>query len=175
MLVHYIVRYIEYLEVERGLSGNTLEAYKNDLYSLSSFFQNNGISDDVSLIQRVHLNMYIKNLYDNHYNARSITRKIASIKGFFKWLNINDIIKHNPALAIEQPKLPKRLPKVLSVKEIFDLLNENMSVLDKAVLELLYASGLRVSELSDIQINNINLLILQIEFAVFFNHFILAS
>ena len=77
MLVHYIVGYIEYLEVERGLSGNTLEAYKNDLYSLSSFFQNNGISDDVSLIQRVHLNMYIKNLYDNHYNARSITRKIA--------------------------------------------------------------------------------------------------
>ena len=64
----------------------------------------------------------IKNLYDEHYTARSITREIASIKGFFKWLSINDIIQHNPALAIEQPKLPKRLPKVLSVKEITELL-----------------------------------------------------
>ena len=156
MLIHYISQYIEYLEVECGLALNTLFAYRSDLYSLSDFLQKEGI-DDYNKIQRLHINMYIKNLYDKKYTPRSITREIASIKGFFKWLSINDIIKHNPALSIEQPKLPKRLPKVLSMKEITELLDRNMSILEKAILELLYAAGLRVSELSDIQINNIDL------------------
>lgn len=156
MLIHYISQYMEYLEIERGLAINTIMAYRSDLYSLSDFLQTQGLSD-CSQIQRIHLNLYIKHLYDSKYTPRSITREIASIKGFFKWLSINDVIKHNPALAIEQPKLPKRLPKVLSMKEINELLDSNMSLLDKAVLELLYAAGLRVSELTDIQINNIDL------------------
>ncbi len=157
MFIHYISRYIEYLEVERGLSVNTLQAYRTDLYSLADFIKENINLDDISLIKRIHLNMYIKNLYDKKYNPRSITREIASIKGFFKWLCINEILKHNPALAIEQPKLPKRLPKVLSVKEINDILKEHMSIIDRAILELLYASGLRVSELTNVFINNIDL------------------
>lgn len=156
MLIHYISQYMDYLEIERGLAFNTLLAYKSDLYSLASFFQSLNI-DDYSAVQRIHLNMYIKSLYDKKYTPVSITREIASIKGFFKWLSINDIIKHNPALDIEQPKLPKRLPKVLSIKEIEELLSESMSVLDKAVLELLYAAGLRVSELTDIQFSNVDL------------------
>lgn len=156
MLIHYISQYMDYLEIERGLAFNTLLAYKSDLYSLASFFQSLNI-DDYSAVQRIHLNMYIKSLYDKKYTPVSITREIASIKGFFKWLSINDIIKHNPALDIEQPKLPKRLPKVLSIKEIEELLSESMSVLDKAVLELLYAAGLRVSELTDIQFTNVDL------------------
>ncbi len=156
MLTHYIAQYMEYLEIECGLASNTINAYKSDLYSLSDFLSSVSI-DNCSQIQRMHLNMYIKNLYDKKYTPRSITREIASIKGFFKWLNINEILSHNPALDIEQPKLPKKLPSVLSVKEIYELLNEKMSVMDKAVLELLYAAGLRVSELTDIQINNIDL------------------
>lgn len=156
MLIHYISQYMDYLEIERGLAFNTLLAYKSDLYSLASFFQSLNI-EDYSSVQRIHLNMYIKNLYDKKYAPVSITREIASIKGFFKWLSINDIIKHNPALDIEQPKLPKRLPKVLSIKEIEELLSESMSVLDKAVFELLYAAGLRVSELTDIQFANVDL------------------
>lgn len=156
MLIHYISQYMEYLEIERGLASNTIMAYRSDLYSLSDFLQEQGISDYTE-IQRLHLNLYIKNLYDKKYTPRSITREIASIKGFFKWLSINDFIPHNPALSIEQPKLPKRLPKVLSMKEISELLDVHMSSMDKAVLELLYAAGLRVSELSDIQISNIDL------------------
>ena len=156
MLIQYISQYLEYLEVERGLADNTILAYRSDLYSLSDFLVENGI-EVLSDISRMYLNMYIKSLYDKKYTPRSITREIASIKGFFKWLSINDTIKHNPALAIEQPKLPKRLPKVLSMKEINELLDSSMSVLDKAVLELLYAAGLRVSELADIQLNNIDL------------------
>lgn len=155
MLIHYISQYLEYLEIECGLSVNTIIAYRNDLYSLVNFMQKNDI-DEYSEILRIHLNMYIKELYDKKYTPRSITRKIASIKGFFKWLSVTEIIKHNPALAIEQPKLPKKLPKVLSIKEISNLLSENLSVIDKAVFELLYAAGLRVSELTDIEINNID-------------------
>ena len=156
MLIHHIAEYIEYLEVERGLSSNTILAYRSDLYSLSDFLSNAKI-ETYSDIQRIHLNLYIKSLYDKKYTPRSITREIASIKGFFKWLSINEYIEHNPALAIEQPRLPKRLPKVLSMKEISELLQMNMSTLDTAVLELLYAAGLRVSELSDILLNNIDL------------------
>ncbi len=156
MFIHYIAQYVDYLEIERALALNTILAYRSDLYSLSDFLQSLNIGDFDS-IQRIHLNMYIKNLYDKKYTQRSITREIASIKGFFKWLNINGFIKHNPALSIEQPKLPKKLPKVLSMKEITDLLNFNMTSINKAILELLYASGLRVSELADIQIGNIDL------------------
>lgn len=156
MLIHYISSYLEYLEIERGLSQNTIDAYRRDLYSLGRFLQENNI-EQIDDIKRTHLNMYIKSLYDKKYTPYSITREIASIKGFFKWLSISEIISVNPALAIEQPKLPKRLPQVLSMKEIKELLDEKMSILDKAVFELLYASGLRVSELADIQITNIDL------------------
>lgn len=156
MLMQQISLYLEYLEVERGLASNTIDAYRRDLFSLSSFLQDIGVESIVD-IQRVHLNLYIKNLYDKKYTPFSIAREIASIKGFFKWLSVCEEIKHNPSLAIEQPKLPKRLPKVLSMKEIKDLLDSNLSVLHKAVFELLYAAGLRVSELSNIQLNNVDL------------------
>lgn len=156
MLIPYISQYLEYLEIERGLAQNTLLAYRSDLYSLSEFLVNSEIKN-LNEISRMYLNMYIKNLYDKKYTPRSITREIASIKGFFKWLSINEIIKHNPALAVEQPKLPKRLPKVLSMKEINELLSKNLTTLEKAVLELLYAAGLRVSELVNIQVKNIDL------------------
>ena len=157
MVLQYVSQYLEYLEIERGLASNTIDAYRRDLFSLVDFFLNNSLITELKDIQRIHLNMYIKELYDKNYNPRSITREIASIKGFFKWLNVNEIISHNPALAIEQPKLPKKLPQVLSIKEITDLLNENMTVLDKAIFELLYASGLRVSELVNIPLSGIDL------------------
>ncbi len=156
MLIHYISEYMEYLEIERGLAKNTILAYRSDLYALSDFI-NQFNFQSLNEIQRLHLNMYIKSLYDMKYTPRSITREIASIKGFFKWLGINDYLKHNPALAIEQPKLPKKLPKVLSMQEINELLKSDMSVMEIAILELLYAAGLRVSELTDITFNNIDL------------------
>lgn len=156
MLLQNLSLYLEYLEVERGLAKNTIDAYRRDLYSLISHLQSLSVLEMES-IKRLHLNMYIKNLYEKNYTPFTIARQIASIKGFFKWANVSELIVNNPALAIEQPKLPKRLPQVLSFNEIKKLLSENMSVLDKAVFELLYACGLRVSELADIPLNNIDL------------------
>ena len=151
-----MAQYLDYLEIERGLSENTILAYRSDLYCLSDFLVEQDI-DSIEQINRMSLNLYIKNLYDKKYTPRSITREIASIKGFFKWLNINEVLKHNPALDIELPKLPKRLPKVLSEREINQILSVSMNVMEKAVLELLYAAGLRVSELTDILTHNIDL------------------
>ena len=156
MLINYVSQYLEYLEVERGLSKNTIDAYRRDLYSLESFLYTLDINE-ITEIKRLHLNLYIKNLHDSNYTPFTIARQMASIKGFFKWALVNDILSQNPSLAIEQPKLPKRLPKVLSVSEITSLLKERMNAIEKAVFELLYASGLRVSELSDITVSNIDL------------------
>lgn len=156
MLLQYISLYLEYLEVERGLAQNTIEAYRSDLYLLADFLLKLEISE-ITLIKRLHLNMYIKSLHDKNYAPFSVARQIASIKGFFRWASVSEVIVNNPALAIEQPKLPKRLPQVLSFSEIKELLSKDMSVLDKAIFELLYASGLRVSELSDLPLNNIDL------------------
>jgi len=155
-MLYYIVLYLEYSASQRGLSSNTISAYRSDLYSFSEFLKTISI-DDINLVKRMHINMYIKNLRSRNFSIASITRETASIKGFFKWLNENSFIKTNPALSLEPAKHPERLPKVLSVKEMNQLLDKKMSVLDKAVFELLYAAGLRVSELTGITIPNINL------------------
>ncbi|MBR6162728.1 site-specific tyrosine recombinase XerD [bacterium] len=156
MFVHYISQYLEYIEVERGLSKNTVEAYRNDLMSFAQFLSSQG-ADDFEKIKRIHFNAYIKTLRDKNFSATSITRQIASIKNWFNWLIANEITDQNPSLILEQPKLPKKLPKVLNLSEIDTLLSEPLSLLDRAVLELLYATGLRVSELVNITISDINL------------------
>lgn len=156
MFVHYISEYLEYIEVERGLSKNTVEAYRNDLMSFVQFLNSQQV-DSFDKIKRIHFNAYVKSLRDRNFSATSITRQIASIKNWFKYLIANEITEQNPALILEQPKLPKKLPKVLNLSEIDSLLNEPLPPLERAMLELLYASGLRVSELTNITLSDINL------------------
>ncbi len=156
MFIHYIAQYLEYLEVERGLSSNTIDAYRRDLTFCTDFFIENQI-EDFSSIKRMHINAYIKKMRDKNYSQTSISRVIASIRGWFNWLCSNEIINHNPTLSIEQPKLAKKLPKVLSMQEIDSILENNLTILEKAIFELLYASGLRVSELAGLQLQNVDL------------------
>lgn len=156
MFIHYIAQYLEYLEIERGLSSNTIEAYRRDLTFFCDFFLSNNI-ETLENIKRTHINLYIKYLREKNYNPSSITRVIASIRGWFNWLCSNEIIFHNPTLSIEQPKLTKRLPKVLSIQEINSILDKHLSIIESAIFELLYAAGLRVSELVNIQMQNIDL------------------
>lgn len=156
MFIHYLANYLEYLEVERGLSVNTIDAYRRDLTFLCDFFLENDLNA-LELINRNHISLYIKHLREKKYSPTTITRVIASVRGWFNWLCSNEIIKHNPALSIEQPKLTKRLPKVLTIQEITALLEENLSILENALFELLYAAGLRVSELVNLQLQNVDL------------------
>ncbi len=146
-----IGEYLEYLELEKGLSQNTLEAYRRDL---SEFSQ--GV-EDITKVDRMSINMFIRKLRENKLAPSSIIRKMASLRGFFKWASSAGIIDKNPASTLEQPKVPQRLPKVVSIKEIEEMLHNNLTPLEHVIMELLYSCGLRVSELVNLKTNDIDL------------------
>ena len=146
-----IAQYLEYLELEKGLSPNTIDAYRRDLSEFSK-----GI-DDIQKIDRMTINTFVRKLREEKLAASSVIRKIASLRGFFKWASSTGIITKNPASTLEQPKMPQRLPKVVSVKEIEEMLHNNLNPLEHVIMELLYSCGLRVSELVNLKLNDIDL------------------
>ena len=152
MIVQILAEYLNFLDVEKGLSQNTIDAYNRDLSDFFDF-----CSVELDEIQRTQINSYIRNLHEKKYSPTSIMRKIASLRGFFKWACANEIIKTNPALTLEQPKVPQRLPKVISPQEIEEILNQNLNKTEKVIVELLYGCGLRVSELVNLKINDYDL------------------
>ncbi len=152
MSMQLLSEYLEYLEIEKGLSENTTQAYRRDLTDFIS-----GIKVELSNINRNQITTYIRNLHEKHYSPTSVMRKIASLRGFFKWLCANNYCNANPTLTLEQPKVPKKLPKVMTVQEIETLLNQHLTKLEKVILELLYDCGLRVSELVNLKINDYDL------------------
>ena len=156
MNLQNLSEYLEYLEIEKGLAANTIEAYRRDLAEFLDFCTEKG-AEDIQNITRSHINGYIMMLHDKNLTATSVMRKTASLRGFFKWLCANEICITNPALTLEQPKVPKKLPKVMTVEEINTLLSQNLNKCEKVILELLYGCGLRVSELVNLKINDMDL------------------
>ena len=146
-----IGEYLEYLELEKGLSQNTIDAYRRDL---SDFAQN---LEDIHSINRMNINAYVRTLRERKLAPTSVIRKVASLRGFFKWATSSGILEKNPAATREQPKTPQRLPKVVSVKEIDEMLHNNLTPLEHVMMELLYSCGLRVSELVNLKLNDIDL------------------
>lgn len=155
MDIQILGEYIEFLDVERGLSQNTLDAYRRDLGDFVDFCTVRQI-ENLSEIKRTDLNTFILKLHDEKLSATSVMRKIASLRGFFKWLCANNYITANPALTLEQPKLPKRLPKVMTIEEIEQIMNQDLTKIQQVILELLYGCGLRVSELANLKITDID-------------------
>lgn len=147
-----ISQYLEYLELEKGLSHNTIDAYRRDLYDFAD-------SIDIAFeeICRVQINSFVRSLKERKLAPTSIIRKIASLRGFFKWANSMNILEKNPASTLEQPKVPQKLPKVISLDEINEILRLNLTSLERVIIELLYSCGLRVSELVNLKINDIDL------------------
>jgi len=156
MSMQTLAQYLEFLEVEKGLSINTLDAYRRDLTAFLEFCFTLG-TEEITQIQRTHLNSYIRELREKNYSATSVMRKIASLRGFFKWLCASEICTLNPTLTLEQPRIPKRLPKVMSISEIENLLRADLSKVERLIVELLYGAGLRVSELVNLKTNGIDL------------------
>ena len=156
MSIQDLSEYLDFLDVERGLSQNTIDAYRRDLEAFIEFCFAK-LSVDEKNITRLMVNTYLRDLHENHYNPTSISRKIASLRGYYKWLSANEKITSNPIDTIEMPKLPQRLPKILSVEEIKKMLAEDLNPLERVELELLYGSGLRVSELVDLKTNSFDL------------------
>lgn len=152
-LYQTIGEYLEYLELEKGLSQNTLDAYRRDLED----FSDNANIEDIHSVDRLAINSYVRTLKEKKYAPTSIIRKVASLRGFFKWASAIGILEKNPASTLEQPKVPQRLPKVVSIKEIEAMLHNNLTPIQHVIMELLYSCGLRVSELVNLKINDIDL------------------
>lgn len=152
----YIDEFCTYLLIDKNYSNNTIIAYKTDL---NNFYK--AIDKDTILIKNDDIKWYLKHLKENNHSEKSIARNISSIKSFYKYLVINNYVKFNPTENIVTLKLTKKLPSVLSIDEINKILDiqtyDNYSIRNKAMLELMYATGLRVSELINLKIYDIDI------------------
>lgn len=142
------------LEIEKGYSPKTIREYSYDLKMFERFNCGKKLEETTTMDLRRFL-LYLKR--DREYAARSLHRKICSLKSFFKFLKKEGLITTNPTENIESPKIPKSLPKTITIEETLKLLATPDNPRDKAILYLLYGTGMRVSELSNLNIEQINL------------------
>lgn len=150
--------FLDVLLVERGASNNTLAAYRNDLQQYFLWLEKNKF--DVTLIQESELRDYLSSM--GQRKSRTLARHLSSLRGFYRYLLREKIIDHDPSEHIETPKIGRPLPKSLTESEVDDLLHAPdvetvLGVRDRTMLEILYASGLRVSELVTLQLGQVNL------------------
>ncbi len=143
-----------YLEIEKGYSPRTIREYTYDLKMFEGFTNAKNLEKAKTADLRRFL-LHLKR--DKDYAPRSLHRKICCLKSFYKFIKKEGYITSNPAEGIESPKIPKSLPKTITVKEAALLLNTPQNIRDKTILYLLYATGMRVSELSNLNIQNINI------------------
>jgi integrase/recombinase XerD len=156
-----IDQFIHYLAVEKGLSANTLESYQRDLVAYISYLQKQGIPQ-IEDSTRAHIVGYLLSLQEKGRATATLSRNMASIRAFYQFLVRDRYLDKDPSLHLETPKIEKRLPKVLSIAEVERLLDsprtdQPAGIRDKAMLELLYATGIRVSELVQLSIADVNL------------------
>ena len=148
--------FCNYLLIDKKYSHNTIESYKRDLIKFDEF-----INKEVGLISEDDIKKYLAFLTKENDSKTTIARNISSLRSFYKFLLIEKIININPIENIEQPKLDKRLPKTLDEEDIDTLLDikliDSYSYRNKAMLELMYATGLRVTELVNLKVHDIDL------------------
>ena len=151
----YIEEFIDYLRFEKKYSENTISSYKRDLNKINSY-----LKKDFIKLTKADIQKYIQNLSKNE-SSNTISRTISSLKSFYKFLEINKYTNTNPLTTIISPKTARKLPKVLSEEEVNKLLDINLNndfdYRNKAMLELMYSSGLRVSELINLTVNDVDL------------------
>lgn len=152
--------YEAHLILEKGLSSNTSEAYSRDVCHLQNFMEQRNLQADS--ITQDHLHEFMGLVHEIGISPRSQARMLSGIKSFFNFLRLEGYIEENPAEFIESPKLERDLPDVLSVEEIDAIIaaipsDKNESLRNHAIIETLYGSGLRVSELIDVRISRIDL------------------
>ena len=155
--------YLSYIQSEKNYSAHTFAAYKKDLFSLSDFLkseQKREITPD--LIRRKDIQNYLIHLSQKGFDPASIQRKLSTLRSFFKYLQRRVKVKANPASSLEAPKRKKRLPRALSWPQVKSLLEpslyqkEKEGLRDRAILELLYNTGLRLSEISSLRKGDID-------------------
>ncbi len=149
--------FIDYLLIDKKYSENTISSYKNNLDNFFRYFN----TKEIDQITKQDLRDYIKYLGNNNLTEKSIANNISTLRSFYKFLIIEKKVNNNPILFIDLPKIAKTLPNVLSVDEVDKLLdikvNDPYSARNKAMLELMYSSGLRISELINLKLTDISI------------------
>ena len=152
--------FMVYLQIDKKYSENTIDAYHRDLMRYYKYV-NEIEHKDFGAIKKKEIKNYLKYLNDSGLDQRSVSRNISSIRSFYKFLLIEKYVKNNPSDLLELPKRKKTLPQVLSMEEIDRLLDipltDPYSYRNKAMLELMYATGLRVSELINLKSHDVDL------------------
>lgn len=156
----YLNGFKAFLQLEKSLSENSVEAYLHDVHLLFQFLHSINFEENIEKIDLKTLQLFLKNIHEMGLSATSQARIISGIKSFFKYLLLEDIIKINPSHLLESPKSSRKLPDTLSIEEINMLLSAiDLSTPEgtrnKAIIETMYSSGLRVSELINLRISNI--------------------
>ena len=152
--------FLNYLLIDRMLSGNTIKSYEFDIQSFFAFLSAH--KRHVKDVKKADLQHYLAQLYDRGFQATTVSRHLSTIRAFYNYLLIEGQVKANPCELIESPKLPKNLPTVLNLEEVTRLLDSFIDkspndIRNKAMIELLYASGMRVSELLDLDLPDLYL------------------
>lgn len=156
-----VQEYISYLHNVKHTSNNTEMSYKRDLLKVCHFMQERGITS-VSAVKEQDLKAYIHVLEEQKLAAATVSRNIASIKAFFLYLFSEGKIQNDAALCLKAPKIEKKMPEILTMGEVSALLEQAngdspKEIRDKAMLELLYATGIRVTELISLKVSDVNL------------------
>ena len=156
-----INNFISYLHNIKKTSNNTELSYKRDLGKLCQYLVENGISDVNGITTEV-LSSYIVYLGENHFAAATISRNVASIKAFFHYLYKEGIVEKDVSDGLKAPKIEKKMPEILTTEEVIWLLEQPKGdtpkeIRDKAMLELLYATGIRVTELITLKVSDVNM------------------
>ncbi len=157
---HYIDKFVNYLTVEKNYSTHTINNYAADLREFGDFLGSRG-GKDIKRIDYFLLRKFLSVLSEKNLNKRTLSRKISTLKSFFKFMLRESLIKNNPASSLIYPRLDKPLPKFLTEKEVRSILRlpkggELSSLRDKAILEFLYSTGARVSEMVSLKKENVD-------------------
>lgn len=156
-----IDNFITYIKSEKHYSDNTIISYKSDL-ELFYFFLKEEKIDDIKIIDYQIIRKFLNYLYDKKYTNKAIARHISSLRSFYKYLKKEKVVSDNPMVLISNPKIEKKLPKIVYSNELESILNTpdtntTLGLRDALILELLYSTGVRVSELVNICIQDINM------------------
>jgi integrase/recombinase XerD len=151
--------YLNYIRVERGLSRNTLDAYAGDLFKFTGFLLDRRIN--LMRVKRDDVVDFMSSLYRRGLDSRSVARHLVTVRSFFKFLVTDGVVKTDPTINLESPKIRQTLPSFLTVKEVERLLalpdlETPLGLRDRALLDVLYSCGLRVTELVSLRADNID-------------------
>ena len=158
---HLLDQFLHYILVEKGLSKNTIDAYSHGLNRFLDYLRRKGIQE-IPRVTKLDMRAFLLGLKKQGLSTKSVVRNLAAIRSFFRFLVQEGILTANPIEELESPKIERKLPEILTLKEVEQLLEQPNSqtpigIRDRTMLEVLYATGMRVSELTKLPVQQVNL------------------